>query len=101
MKREFRKKKGLIISIFIFTFLILWFLDFLPQQVVKIVAKGYISQQENGDRYKLKNVEYSPAHDCYFAYFYEKENPDGETRNIGVYYRYIPISIYFDSAYLG
>lgn len=93
-----KKKKGLVIGIIILAFSILWFSDFLPKQVVKIVAGNYITRQENGDKYKLKEVEYSPAHDCYFAYFYEKENLEGKTRNIGVYYRYFPISVYFDSA---
>lgn len=98
MKSNLKRR---IIIITVVAFILLWFSDFLPKQVVKIVAGNYISKQEDGNDYKLKDVEYSPAHDCYFAYYYKKENPSGETRNIGVYYRWLPFDVYFDSAYPG
>lgn len=95
------KKRGVVIAVVIVCFLVLWFSDVLPKQVVKLVSSSYMSVQEDGDNYKLKMVEYSPAHDCYFAYFYDVKNPDGNTRNIGVYYRWLPFDVYFDSKFPG
>lgn len=96
-----KKKRTIIVFVVIIVFLAFWFSDILPKQVVKIVAANYISKQENSDAYILSYVEYSPAHDCYFAYYREKNNPNGETRNIGVYYRWLPFYVYYDSAHPG
>ncbi|MFT4145281.1 MAG: hypothetical protein QM644_12565 [Mobilitalea sp.] len=94
-------KKKLIVSVILAAFIILWFSDFLPKQVVKVVASNYISKQEDGDNYKFKLVEYSPAHDSYMVYFYDTENSDAELRNLGVYYRWFPFKVYYDSVFPG
>ncbi len=96
-----KKKHVVTIIIISVVFLALWFSEFLPKQVVKIVAGNYISKQEDSAKYKLKDVEYSPAHDCYFAYYQNENDSNAETRNIGVYYRWFPVKVYFDSAYPG
>lgn len=96
-----KKKSGIIVTVLIVSFLMLWFSDVLPKQVVKLVSSSYMLKQEDGDSYKLKNVEYSPAHDCYFAYFYYEQDPEGNTRNIGVYHRWFPFDVYFDSKFPG
>lgn len=95
------KKKRWIVTLIVIGFLALWFSDVLPKQVVKLVASNYMSKQENGHNYKLKMVEYSPAHDAYFAYFNNATIPDQDARNIGVYYRWFPFHVYFDSYYPG
>ncbi|MDF2840927.1 MAG: hypothetical protein K0Q99_1699 [Clostridia bacterium] len=98
---KMKKKHFITIFIVAVIFLTLWFSDFLPKQIVKVVAGNYISNQVDGVDYKLKDVEYSPAHDCYFAYYVNEKEPNARTRNIGVYYRWFPVSVYFDSAYPG
>lgn len=96
------KQKRLVAIFFIaVAFLALWFSDILPKQVVKVVANNYISKQEVSIEYRLKDVEYSPAHDCYFAYYENENDANAETRNIGIYYRWFPVWVYFDSAYPG
>lgn len=96
-----KNKRFITVIVIAIVFLALWFSGFLPEQVVKIVAGNYISKQKDGVEYKLKDVEYSPAHDCYFAYYADKNNPNVQTRNIGVYYRWLPVWVYFDSAFPG
>lgn len=96
-----KSKRRIVIVLAIVVFAALWFSDLLPRQAVKLVAGMYLAQQEDGRDYRLMDVEYSPAHDCYFAYFGHRENPAAETRNIGVYYRWLPFDVYFDSAYPG
>lgn len=96
-----KSKKTIIMIITVIIFMLLWFSEFLPKQVVRVVADYYLSRQEDSKNYRFINVEYSAAYDCYFAYYYKKEAPNGETRNIGVYYRWLPFQVYFDSAYPG
>lgn len=92
------KKKDLVtLSIIAIIFLTLWFSGFLPKQVARIVADNYIEAQGNNVEYKLKDVDYSSAHNCYFAYYLDENNPNAKTRNIGVYYRWLPLWVYFDS----
>ena len=96
-----KKKRVVLILIIVVAFLTLWFSDYLPKQVVKIVAGNYISKQENSIKYRLIDVEYSSAHDCYFAYYQNENDSNAETRYIGVNYRWFPVWVYFDSAYPG
>ncbi|MGE4282832.1 MAG: hypothetical protein AB7G87_03850 [Clostridia bacterium] len=92
-----KKKRFVTIIVIVVGFLTLWSSGFLPKQMVKVVTGNYISKQEDGVEYRLKDVEYSSAHDCYFAYYMNKNDSNGETRNIGVYYRWLPVWVYFDS----
>ncbi len=75
-----KRKQKILIGMTIIIFIGLWFSDVLPKQVVKMVAGNYISQQEKGKNYELDSVEYSPAYDCYFAYYKDKRNPNVNTR---------------------
>lgn len=77
----------------------LWFSDYLPLKVSEAMATRYLLNQENGNKYELIGSDYSSAHDCYFVYFINEET--SEQRNIGIYYRFLPINIFFDSAYPG
>ena len=92
-----KKKRICIVLGIVAIFLIMWFSKFLPKQVVKLVAINYMSQQEDGSMFKLKEVDYSSAHNAYFAYFDNNENLNEETRNIGIYYKWFPFYVYFDS----
>lgn len=92
------KKKRVCISVgIILIFLVMWFSKFLPKQVVRVVAINYMSQQEDGDMFKLKRVDYSSAYGAYFACFENKENLNEKVRNIGIYYKWFPCWVYFDS----
>ncbi len=92
------KNNSLIIVIIIILFFsTLWFteVELLPLKVAKIVAVKYMSHQEDGADYKVIGAEYSPAHECYFVNFINKNT--SADRNIGIYYQYFPFEIYFDS----
>lgn len=99
------KKLSLVLGIFCIAFLILWFSDILPKQVAKSVAEKYMKNEVlYGEQYHAEYAEYSPAHDSYFVYFSGGPNPSGEmgtTRHIGVYYRYFPFFVWYDSMYPG
>ncbi len=102
----FLKKKiiTLVFGTLCLVFLVLWFSDVLPKQAAKSAAESYMENQLYGEFYKAEYVEYSPAHDSYFVYFSGGPNPEGEmgtTRHIGVYYRYFPVSVWYDSMYPG
>ena len=63
-----------------------------------------MNEQLYGEFYDAEYVEYSPAHDSYFVYFSGGPNPSGEmgtTRHIGVYYRFFPFFVWYDSMYPG
>jgi hypothetical protein len=96
-----KNKRFITIIVIVIVFLALWFSGVLPEEMVKVVAHNYISKHGDGVEYKFKNVEYSSAHDCYFAYYEYENDPNAETRNIGVYYRWFPVWVYFDSAFPG
>lgn len=90
-------KKG--ITIIAIIFILLWFSDILPPKVAEVVAAIYMNVQEDGSEYDLVSSEYSPAHDCYFVYF---ENRDSSTqRHVGIYWRFFPFDVYYDSNYPG
>lgn len=88
-------KKIILISL-ILGLLLLWFSDILPIQVAKIVASIYIRGETTED-FQIIGADYSPAHDAYFVYFKSGDHQ----RNIGIYYRYFPFDVYFDSYYPG
>lgn len=92
-----KKRKKCVALGIIAIFLMMWFSKCLPKQVVKLVAINYMAQQEDGAKFILKEVDYSSAHNAYFAYFDNQEDMDGETRNIGIYYKWFPFYVYFDS----
>ena len=84
--------------------LLLWFGGILPKEAAKISAREYMDQQLYGEFYRVQYAEYSPAHDSYFVYFSGGPNPNGEmgtTRHIGVYYRWLPFFVWYDSMYPG
>ena len=56
-------------------------------------------EQDGGKNYEVSGADYSPAYDCYFVYFVN--DGSSKQRNIGIYYRYFPFVIYFDSNYPG
>ena len=95
------KKLSLVLGIFCIAFLILWFSDILPKHIAKSVAEKYMkSEVLYGEFYETEYAEYSPAHDSYFVYFSGGPNPSGEmgtTRHIGVYYRFFPFFVWYDS----
>ena len=100
-----RKKLPLILRILCAAFLILWFSDILPKQIAESVAEKYMKNEVlYGEQYHAEYAEYSPAHDSYFVYFSGGPNPSGEmgtTRHIGVYYRFFPFFVWYDSMYPG
>ena len=99
------KKLSLVLGILCAAFLILWFSDILPKQVAKSVAEKYMKNEVlYGEQYHAEYAEYSPAHDSYFVYFSGGPNPSGEmgtTRHVGVYYRYFPFFVWYDSMFPG
>ena len=95
-----QKKFTLIIGSICAVFLVLWFSGVLPKYVAKTVAESYMKEQLYGEFFDAEYAEYSPAHDSYFVYFSGGPNPEGEmgtTRHIGVYYRYFPFFVWYDS----
>lgn len=92
------KKKAIVVGLIII-FTGLWFSDILPPKVAEITAFTYMVRQENGNDYKIKGSDYSNAHDCFFVYF-ENEDRIGK-RNVGIYYRFFPFDVYYDSDYPG
>lgn len=99
------KKLSLVLGILCAAFLILWFSDILPKAAAKSVAEKYMKNEVlYGEQYHAEYAEYSPAHDSYFVYFSGGPNPSGEmgtTRHIGVYYRYFPFFVWYDSMFPG
>ncbi len=93
------KNKVIIITALLIAFLLLWFSDILPLKVADAISISYISKQNDGREYSVIGSDYSPAHDCYFVYFSKSEN--SKQRNIGIYYRFLPFDVYFDSYYPG
>ena len=96
------KKKVLTAAagILCLAFLLLWFGGILPKEAAKISAEKYMKNQLYGEQYKVQYAEYSPAHDSYFVYFSGGPNPEGEmgtTRHVGVYYRWLPFFVWYDS----
>ncbi|MDF2544585.1 MAG: hypothetical protein K0S47_4303 [Herbinix sp.] len=91
-----KKRRFGIIFIIAVIFLILWFSEILPKQVVKFIADNYITNQENSEDYTFNEVVYSPAQDCYFAYYTYKKDPKS-LRYVGVRYRWFPMSVFYDS----
>jgi len=89
--------KKIIVFILILILVTLWFSDILPLQVAKVTAIIYMRQVEDHEDFQLIDAEYSPAHDTYFVYFKSGDI----NRNIGIYYRYFPFEVYFDSFYPG
>lgn len=87
------------IILFVVAFILLWFSDVIPIKIAELVAVNYISSQEDGEEYTIINSDYSNAHDCYFVYFINTDN--SEQRNIGIYFRFLPYDIYYDSKYPG
>lgn len=80
--------------------LALWFSDILPKAIAESVAEKYMENQLYGEFYDVEYAEYSPAHDSYFVCFSGGPNPEGEmgtTRHVGVYYRYFPFFVWYDS----
>lgn len=98
-KSSRRRNLRLVITIMVIGFVLLWFSDFLPQRVAEVVASGYMSKQEDGNEYDLIGADYSNAHDCYMVYF--EDESGARQRNIGIYWRYFPFNVYFDSDYPG
>ena len=99
-----KKKIITVFLVFVLVFALLWFSDILPAQAAKIAAKSYMKEQLYGEHYKIEYSEYSPAHDSYFVYFSGGPNPEGKigtTRHVGVYYRYFPFFVWYDSMYPG
>lgn len=99
-----KKKIYSAIIIFCAAFVILWFSGILPKQAAAFAAEKYMESQLYGEYYEAEYAEYSPAHDSYFVYFSGGPNPSGEmgtTRHIGVYYRYFPFFVWYDSMYPG
>ena len=99
-----KKKTNVVIGIFCAVFVVLWFSGVLPKLAAKSAAEKYMESQLYGEYYKAEYTEYSPAHDSYFVYFSGGPNPSGEmgtTRHIGVYYRYFPFFVWYDSMYPG
>ena len=99
------KKSSVILTTLFSVFLILWFSGILPKEAAKLSAERYMKNEVlHGEYYHAEYVEYSPAHDSYFVYFSGGPNPSGEmgaTRHIGVYYRYFPFFVWYDSMYPG
>ena len=104
---DFMKAKiiSAVLGVFCVAFLILWFSDFLPKQVAISTAEKYMENEVlYGEQYHAEYAEYSPAHDSYFVFFSGGPNPSGKmgtTRHIGVYYRYFPFAVWYDSMYPG
>lgn len=98
------KKFSAFLGIICAAILILWFSGILPKQFAKSAAEKYMENQLYGEFYDAEYAEYSPAHDSYFVYFSGGPNPSGEmgtTRHIGVYYRWFPFFVWYDSMYPG
>jgi hypothetical protein len=98
-KRKKRIQKTAVIVI-ILTLMTMWFTDLLPEQVAKLLATHYMSSEPNGASYDVVDVSYSPAKDCYYVYFNNGLETPPE-RIIGVYHRYFPIDVFYDSHYPG
>ena len=98
------RKLSLVIGVICAAILVFWFSGILPKQFAKSAAERYMDEQLYGEFYDAEYVEYSPAHDSYFVYFSGGPNPSGEmgtTRHIGVYYRFFPFFVWYDSMYPG
>ncbi|MBQ7124041.1 MAG: hypothetical protein IJO01_05460 [Oscillospiraceae bacterium] len=99
-----KNKISIIAGIICVAFLLLWFSDILPKAAAVSSAEKYMKEQLYGEFYEAEYAEYSPAHDSYFVYFSGGPNPSGEmgtTRHIGVYYRWFPFFVWYDSMYPG
>jgi hypothetical protein len=97
LSNKIRRRRWIttIVIVFILALSIGWFSDGIPKVIVKQMADSHLAKK-GADELIFEFVEYSPAHDCYFAHYIDK---DGEYRNIGVYHRWLPIEVYFDSEY--
>ena len=83
---------------------VLWISEVIPKAIAKSAAESYMQNRLYGEFYDAEYVEYSPAHASYFVYFSGGPNPSGEigtTRHIGVYYRWFPFFVWYDSMYPG
>ncbi len=87
------KNKTIAVVSLVLAFLLFWFSGILPQFVASLVARAHI---EKG--YTYLYTEYSPAHDMYLCYF---ENESGESRHLGIIYRFFPFDVLYDSAFPG
>lgn len=99
-----KKKIYCAVCILLAAFVVLWFSGFLPKLAATSAAEKYMKAQLYGEYYEAEYAEYSPAHDSYFVYFSGGPNSSGEmgtTRHIGVYYRYFPFFVWYDSMYPG
>ncbi len=99
-----KNKLSFIFGAVCVAFLLFWFSGILPKTAAKSSAEKYMNNQLYGEYYNAEYVEYSPAHDSYFVYFSGGPNPSGEmgtTRHIGVYYRFFPFFVWYDSMYPG
>ncbi len=95
-----KKTVTMIAGLLCTVLLLLWFGGILPKEAAKIAAENYMKNQLYGEQYEVRYAEYSPAHDSYFVYFSGGPNPEGEmgtTRHIGVYYRWFPFFVWYDS----
>ena len=102
---ETKVKSSLAAGIVCIAFAVLLFSGFLPKQCAISAAEAYMKNEVlYGEYYHAEYAEYSPAHDSYFVYFSGGPNPEGEmgtTRHIGVYYRWFPFFVWYDSMYPG
>ena len=102
---ETKVKLSFAVGVLCLAFLILWFSGILPKEAAKLSAERYMKNEVlYGEFYHAEYAEYSPAHDSYFVYFSGGPNPSGEmgtTRHIGVYYRFFPFFVWYDSMYPG
>lgn len=100
LRKKIRKRRQItaIVIVVVLALVVGWFSDGLPKVIVKQMADCHLAQNGGDDELVFQFVEYSPAHDSYFAHYVDS---DGDYRNIGVYYRWFPIDVYFDSEYPG
>lgn len=89
-------KKKRVAVLLLALLLALWFSGFLPKQTARLVAEAYMSHQTDGEGYYTTGADFSGPHGSYFVYF---QDPDGNLRSVGIYYRYLPIHVYSDSAH--
>lgn len=92
-----KRRRYFPIIIALCTLTILWFSGLLPKEAAKIAANNYMSKQEDGHLYEFNTIEYSSAHDSYFA-SYSLKGDNEKSRGLEIPYRYSPFfGIYKDS----
>lgn len=96
--RKKGKRKAWIIFVLLVTLVILIASGILPHYLATGIAIIHMSSLSDGEDYHYVMTEYSSAHDAYFVHFISDTNQE---RRLGLYHRYVPTHVFYDSDYPG